>query len=111
MGRQLGYPTANMQLPDLRKLIPAQGIYAIRVRLKKHAIPLKGVMSIGTRPTFNGTDLRLEAHVFDFSEDIYDQLIRVEMISFIRASQKFDNIEDLIVQMDKDSLIAKEILA
>jgi riboflavin kinase/FMN adenylyltransferase len=111
MGRQLGYPTANMHLPDQRKLIPAHGIYAIRVHLKKHARPLKGVMSIGTRPTFDGTDLRLEAHVFDFSEDIYDQLIRVEIISYIRSSQKFDNIEDLIVQMDKDSLIAREMLA
>lgn len=110
MGRQLGYPTANMQLPDTRKLIPAHGIYAIKVHLPKPASPLKGVMSIGTRPTFEGTDLRLEAHIFDFNEDLYDQTIRVEIISFIRASQKFDNIESLIQQMDKDSLTAKEML-
>jgi riboflavin kinase/FMN adenylyltransferase len=111
MGRQLGYPTANMLLPDARKLIPAQGIYAIKVHLKDRETPLKGVMSIGTRPTFNGTDLRLEAHVFDFNEDLYDQVIRVELISFIRANLKFDNIEKLIVQMDADSMTAKAILA
>jgi riboflavin kinase / FMN adenylyltransferase len=108
MGRQLGYPTANMQLPDPRKLIPAHGIYAIKVHLLQHT--LKGVMSIGTRPTFDGTDLRLEAHIFDFNEDIYDQLIRVEMVSFIRASLKFDNVEALIAQMDKDSLAARELV-
>lgn len=111
MGRQLGYPTANMELPDPRKLIPAQGIYAIRVHIDNHTSPLSGVMSIGTRPTFNGTDLRLEAHVFDFNEEIYGQVIRVELISFIRANRKFDNVEALITQMDKDSFAARELLA
>ena len=110
MGRQLGYPTANIELPDPRKLIPAQGIYAIKVYLDKQLSPLNGVMSIGTRPTFNGVDLRLEAHIFDFSQEIYDRMLRVEIISYIRANQKFDNIQDLIDQMDKDSLAAKNVL-
>lgn len=110
MGRQLGYPTANIELPDPRKLIPAQGIYAIKVYLDKQPSPLNGVMSIGTRPTFDGVDLRLEAHIFDFSQEIYDRVLRVEMISYIRANLKFDNIQDLIVQMDKDSLAAKHVL-
>lgn len=110
MGRQLGYPTANIELPDPRKLIPAQGIYAIKVYLDKQPSPLNGVMSIGTRPTFNGVDLRLEAHIFDFSQEIYDRMLRVEIISYIRANQKFDNIQDLIDQMDKDSLAAKTVL-
>ncbi|SHL91567.1 bifunctional riboflavin kinase/FAD synthetase [Chitinophaga sp. CF418] len=110
MGRQLGYPTANIELPDPRKLIPVQGIYAIKVYLDKQPLPLKGVMSIGTRPTFNGIDLRLEAHIFDFSQEIYDRLLRVEIISYIRANLKFDNIQDLIKQMDKDSLVAKNVL-
>lgn len=111
MGRKLGYPTANIQLPDYRKLIPAQGIYAIKVHVQGYDQPINGVMSIGTRPTFNGNDLRLEAHIFDFSGDLYDQVIRVEMISYIRANQKFDNVEALIAQMDKDSAVAKAILA
>ncbi|MBW8685089.1 bifunctional riboflavin kinase/FAD synthetase [Chitinophaga rhizophila] len=109
MGRKLGYPTANMELPDPRKLIPVEGIYAIKVHLDKQP-PLNGVMSIGTRPTFNGTDLRVEAHIFDFSQEIYDKLLRVELISYIRANQKFDNIDALIAQMDKDSLQARKVL-
>lgn len=111
MGRKLGYPTANIQLPDQRKLIPAQGIYAIRVYTQGKAEALNGVMSIGTRPTFNGNDLRLEAHIFDFKGDLYDQVIKVEMISYIRANQKFDNVEALIAQMDRDSAQAKALLA
>ncbi|MVT11576.1 bifunctional riboflavin kinase/FAD synthetase [Chitinophaga tropicalis] len=110
MGRKLGYPTANIELTDSRKLIPAEGIYAIRVQIDRQGKALNGVMSIGTRPTFNGSDLRVEAHIFDFSGDIYNQLLRVEMISYIRANQKFDNIEALISQMDKDSLIARSVL-
>lgn len=111
MGRKLGYPTANIQLPDPRKLIPAQGIYAIRVHTAGDVQPLNGVMSIGTRPTFNGNDLRLEAHIFDWKGDLYDQVIKVEMINYIRANQKFDNVEALIAQMDKDSAQARALLA
>lgn len=110
MGRQLGYPTANMQLPDPRKLIPAEGIYAIKIQVPGQDTPLNGVMSIGTRPTFNGSDLRLEAHIFDFDADLYGQVIRVEIIDFIRANMKFDNAEALILQMDNDSEKAKGIL-
>ncbi|ASZ14315.1 bifunctional riboflavin kinase/FAD synthetase [Chitinophaga pendula] len=113
MGRKLGYPTANMQLPDYRKLIPSEGIYAIRVYLSGdlHSLPLDGVMSIGTRPTFDGEDLRLEAHIFDFDRDIYDQLLRVELVAYIRGNIKFDKIEALISQMNQDSLQARQLLA
>ncbi|WP_143306960.1 bifunctional riboflavin kinase/FAD synthetase [Chitinophaga vietnamensis] len=110
MGRQLGYPTANLQLADTRKLIPAEGIYAVEVQLAGHSSLLPAVMSIGTRPTFNGTDLRLEVHLFDFNEDIYGQQLTVFFEDYIRANQKFDNIDALIVQMDKDSEKAREML-
>ena len=111
MGRQLGFPTANIALPDPRKLIPVEGIYAIRVYLDGQGTPLNGVMSIGTRPTFNGADLRVEAHIFDFSQEIYDRVLRVELISYIRANQKFDNIDALVAQMHKDSQEARTVLA
>lgn len=110
MGRKLGYPTANIELTDPRKLIPAEGIYAIRVRIDRQGAFLNGILSIGTRPTFNGIDLRVEVHIFDFNEEIYDRMLTVEMISYIRANLKFDNIEDLIIQMDKDSLEARKVL-
>ncbi|SFP07283.1 riboflavin kinase / FMN adenylyltransferase [Chitinophaga sp. YR627] len=111
MGRQLGFPTANIEVSDVRKLIPVEGIYAIRVYLDRQSNPLNGVMSIGTRPTFNGADLRVEAHIFDFSQEIYDKVIRVELISYIRANQKFDNIDALVAQMHKDSQEARTVLA
>ncbi|QHS60314.1 bifunctional riboflavin kinase/FAD synthetase [Chitinophaga agri] len=110
MGRQLGFPTANLELSDPRKLIPVEGIYAIRVYFEKEATPLQGVMSIGTRPTFNGTDLRVEAHIFDFSQEIYDKVLKVEMISYIRANRKFENIDALVSQMHKDSQEARDVL-
>lgn len=111
MGRQLGYPTANLQLADERKLIPAEGIYAVQAQLSSHKEWLPAVMSIGFRPTFNGTDLRLEVHIFDFNEDIYGQELTVHFVAYIRSNLKFDNVDALIVQMDKDSAQAKEILA
>ncbi|MET6995804.1 bifunctional riboflavin kinase/FAD synthetase [Chitinophaga defluvii] len=109
MGRQLGYPTANLQLPDQRKLIPAEGIYAVKVQLTldQEVMHLNGVMSIGTRPTFNGSDLRLEVHIFDFDADIYGRELSVSFIDYIRANLKFDDIKALITQMDKDSEIAR----
>jgi riboflavin kinase / FMN adenylyltransferase len=111
MGRQLGYPTANLHLADQRKLIPAEGIYAVRVGLAGHTALLPAVMSIGFRPTFNGTDLRLEVHLFDFNEDLYGKELTVYFVEYIRSNLKFDNVDALIVQMDKDSARAKEILA
>ncbi len=110
MGRQLGYPTANLQLADERKLIPAEGIYAVQAQLSGHKEWHPAVMSIGFRPTFNGTDLRLEVHIFDFNEDIYGQELTVHFVEYIRSNLKFDNVDALIVQMDKDSAQAKEIL-
>lgn len=111
MGRQLGYPTANLQVTDSRKLIPSEGIYAIRVQLAHETRWRNGVMSIGTRPTFNGSDLRLEAHLFDFNGDLYDQVITIQFIAYLRGNQKFNDVNELIAQMDKDSAKAKEILA
>jgi len=108
MGRQLGYPTANLQLPDQRKLIPAEGIYAVKVTLNNTL--LNGVMSIGTRPTFNGTDLRLEVHIFDFDQDIYGSELQVQFIDFIRHNLKFDSAGALIEQMDRDSAEARRKL-
>lgn len=111
MGRQLGYPTANLQLADTRKLIPAEGIYAVEVLIGQSADRLPAVMSIGTRPTFDGTDLRLEVHLFDFNQDLYDQELTVIFRDYIRGNLKFENIADLITQMDADSVKARDILA
>lgn len=108
MGRKLGFPTANISLYDERKLIPAQGVYAVKVSLASGQ--WNGALNIGTRPTFNGRELRIEVYIIDFNEEIYDQPITVQFIDYIRADQKFDHIDDLVAQMHQDTARAKEIL-
>ncbi len=108
MGRQLGFPTANIQLNDYRKLIPAQGVYAVTVDTGDGHLH-KGALNIGTRPTFNGTELRIEVFILDFDREIYGSPIRVDFLAFIRSDRKFDNVEALIVQMKNDVEQARAI--
>lgn len=108
MGRQLGFPTANIQLNDYRKLIPAQGVYAVTVDTGDGHLH-KGALNIGTRPTFNGTELRIEVFILDFDREIYGSPIRVDFLAFIRSDRKFDNVEALIAQMKNDVEQARAI--
>lgn len=100
MGRQLGFPTANIQLHDNRKLIPAQGVYAVTVATGGESY--RGALNIGTRPTFNGTELRIEVYILDFDGDIYDADIRVSFLDYIRSDKKFDTVDALVLQMEND---------
>lgn len=100
MGRQLGFPTANIRLNDERKLIPAQGVYAVTVETGGRK--LKGALNIGTRPTFNGTELRIEVYILDFNEDIYGADIKVSFLDYIRSDKKFDSVDALVSQMKND---------
>lgn len=102
MGRQLGFPTANIALNDYRKLIPAQGVYAVTVTAGSDGQLYKGALNIGTRPTFNGTELRIEVFILDFDKEIYDAPIRVDFLEYIRSDRKFDSVEALVVQMKND---------
>ncbi|MCL6523143.1 MAG: bifunctional riboflavin kinase/FAD synthetase [Thermoflavifilum sp.] len=106
IGRTLGYPTANVQLNDPRKLIPAQGVYAATVQIGKEKTTRKGMLNIGYRPTFQGKDLRIEIHIFDFNKDIYGETIRIFLHAFLRPDQYFESVEALRQQMDKDKLQA-----
>jgi riboflavin kinase/FMN adenylyltransferase len=108
MGRQLGFPTANIALHDSRKLIPAQGVYAVKVTVAGKE--WKGALNIGTRPTFNGSELRIEVYILDFNEEIYGAEIHVSFIEFIRADKKFDSVEALVVQITDDVAKARLIL-
>ncbi|MBI4275408.1 MAG: bifunctional riboflavin kinase/FAD synthetase [Rhizobiales bacterium] len=106
-GRDLGYPTANLQLDpdcDLK-----QGIYAVRVRAGDKLYG--GVASFGRRPTFDNGAPLLEVFLFDFTGDLYGQTIDVAFIAWIRHEEKFENVEALIAQMDADSARAREELA
>lgn len=100
-GRELGFPTANIQLENESKLIPKNGVYAVKVFLEERIF--NGVMNIGLRPTFKDTKIVLsEVHILNFDEEIYGKHIRVEFIERIRDEKKFDSKEELIKQIEID---------
>ena len=120
LGRRLGYPTANVRLG--RRVAPLQGIFAVRVRGALHRGPacaaggegadiaLPGVASLGVRPTVNGGEPLLEAHLFDFDGDLYGRHIDVEFVAKIRDEEKFDSLDALTARMRQDAEIARTLL-
>lgn len=107
LGRTLGFPTANLRFPKRPAL---QGIYATRVH-GIGAAPLDSVSSFGTRPTVNGVEPLLEAHLFDFAGDLYGKHISVEFVAKLRDEARFPNLETLTEQMHKDAALARAILS
>ncbi len=105
IGRTLGYPTANIEIPESYKLIPSQGVYAVKVLIEGFAY--KGMLNIGNRPTLNGTDQRIEVHLFDFNKDIYNKWVRIEFVDFLREDVKFDSLNELKNQLSIDAEQAK----
>lgn len=109
-GRKIGFPTANLQVSAPGKLIPSNGVYAVRV--ESDGIVYGGMLNIGVRPTFhNGPDRSLEVHIFDFSSDIYGKTLRVCFLDFIRPERKFDGIDELIRQLQSDALQIRALLS
>jgi riboflavin kinase/FMN adenylyltransferase len=106
-GRELGYPTANMELANY--LRPRYGIYAVRARLEGGRL-LDGVANLGVRPSFDPPKELLEPYFFDFAGDLYGQTIAVELIDFLRPEAKFDSLDALKVQMAADCDAARRIL-
>jgi riboflavin kinase/FMN adenylyltransferase len=112
LGRTLGYPTANLKIEDEEKLIPANGIYIVEaellstkleVRNKNSLIPkLKGMMSIGIRPTLTDGKFMIEVNLFDFDQDIYGRILRVYIKKYLRPELKFDNLDELKNQLALD---------
>ncbi|MFZ1837072.1 MAG: riboflavin kinase, partial [Segatella copri] len=96
------FPTANLDISHFGQLIPAPGVYAVRVRLENTVVWKRGMMNVGNRPTFNGRQLTLETHIFNFDGDIYDQLLLVSFVKRIRGEQKFDSPEELAAQLKED---------
>lgn len=107
-GRTIGFPTLNLPMGDY--IEPKLGVYAVRVTLEdKHII--EGVANIGLRPTFDKEDVLLEAHLFDFNEDVYGKLISVALVAFIRPEMKFSGLDALKAQIAEDEVSAKALLA
>ena len=112
LGRTIGYPTANLHINDEEKLIPSNGVYAVKVKgaCTNHAI-LDGMMNIGIRPTVDGQKKVIEVHIFNFDQDIYEQYITVMVYEFIRGEVKFDGLDALKNQLGQDKITASSILA
>jgi riboflavin kinase/FMN adenylyltransferase len=110
-GRELGYPTANMELAGLH--VPKLGVYAVvvDVRTGPHAGSYRGVANLGIRPMFERETPNLETFLFDFTGDLYEQRLSVGLVEFLRPEMKFDTLDALIVQMDTDSAAARKALA
>ncbi len=100
LGSKIGFPTANIHIKEDYKLIPKNGVYIVKSYLNEELI--YGIMNIGNRPTVNGLNKTIEVHFLDFDKDLYGQEITIEVVEFIREEQKFDSIDALKNQIQKD---------
>lgn len=101
LGQQIGFPTANLSIPDKRKLIPEGGVYAVQVKFKNEVF--KGMLNIGKRPTVSrGSRTSIEVHILNFDKDIYNENLDIFFLKKIRNEIKFKSIDDLVLQLNKD---------
>ena len=108
-GRELGFRTVNLALPSARKLLPPEGVYAVRVATPDGAHG--GMMNLGARPTFGDGERSIEAHVFDASGDWYGRWLRVEVLARLRDIRRFADAAALVSQLREDERAAREVLA
>lgn len=106
IGRTIGFPTANIKVPEQYKLIPGDGIYASQVFIgdKIH----QGMLYVGNRPTVNGMGKVIEVNIFDFNDDIYDQNIKVNFLQYIRGDKKLNGLEELKMALKQDETDCRE---
>jgi riboflavin kinase/FMN adenylyltransferase len=108
LGRTIGFPTANLRIEDPYKLIPPTGVYAGYCKVENERY--KMVCNIGTRPTVEGNTLTIEAHIFDFDKNIYNQPISLFLVQYLRNEQKFDSLESLKTQILIDAQQAQSLV-
>jgi len=110
LGRTMGFPTANIEASDKYKIIPGYGVYAVTIEIGD--LKYKGMLNIGTRPTFNNNadNRSIEVNIFDFEGDIYGEKLTLNFIDKIRDEQKFNGIDALVEQLKKDRVTALEML-
>jgi riboflavin kinase/FMN adenylyltransferase len=108
IGRSIGFPTANIHIPNDYKLIPKDGVYAVEASVD--GTLYKAMLNIGNRPTVDGTKKTVEANLFDFQGDLYDKQITVYFREFLREERKFDSLEALKDQLIQDQRSAKSLL-
>jgi riboflavin kinase/FMN adenylyltransferase len=109
LGRQLGFPTANIKIKEPYKLIPKNGVYVVRSLIEGKTY--HGMMNIGFNPTVEGKEKSIEVHFFDLNQDLYDKKIKVELLHHLRDEHKFDSVEDLKQQLAKDRKASLALIA
>jgi riboflavin kinase/FMN adenylyltransferase len=108
IGRSIGFPTANIHIPNDYKLVPRDGVYAVQAAVNGNLY--KAMLNIGNRPTVDGSKKTVEAHLFDFQGDLYDMQITIYFKAFLREERKFDGLEELKAQLKLDQVTAKKLL-
>ena len=109
LGGKIGFPTANIDVEESYKLIPKTGVYVVKSMILGKEV--FGMMNIGKRPTVDGKHQTIEVHFFDFNQDLYNQNIRVELLYFLRNEHKFNSVNELISQLKKDEVSARNFIA
>ena len=109
IGRSIGFPTANLDLGDVKKIIPADGVYAVWVIVDK--ITYKGMMNIGKKPTLNSKIRTLEIHLLDFDQYIYNKQIKIKFVKRIRDEIAFSELIELKKQLEKDRKLITALLS
>jgi riboflavin kinase/FMN adenylyltransferase len=108
IGRNIGYPTANLKINNEHKLIPGQGVYASLLNI--NGVKYKGMTNIGYRPTIDADHLTIESNIFDFNQDIYNHEITLFFVDRIRNEKRFDSLGDLQNQLAEDKIVATQML-
>ncbi len=109
IGRTIGFPTANIKVDQWYKLIPLNGVYAVNIFLD--GVIYNGMLNIGTRPTLNKSEVTIEVNIFNFNQDIYNKQLSVEFVERIRNEEKFNELNDLQIQLTYDKQKALEIFS
>lgn len=109
IGRELGFPTANIIVEESYKIIPGNGVYAVKAWINNKAY--NAMLNIGYRPTFNSeSNVKIEVHIFNFDDDLYDKTVKIEFVDRIRDEKKFNNADELKLQLESDKKTALQIL-
>lgn len=109
LGRTINFPTANLELIDNYKILPKNGVYAVKVFWKDSCY--RGMMNIGNKPTVSEGDKQsIEVNIFDFNEEIYGELLKIEVVRHLRSESKFAGVEGLKAQLEKDKITALSVL-
>ena len=107
-GGKIGFPTANIHVDQTKKVVPKKGVYAVWIRVDGEYYP--AMMNIGKRPTFEGEELTVEVHIFEFDQDIYGKEVQTQFVKRLRDEKKFSGIDELKNQLEKDKSKAEKIL-